>query len=58
MKELKSNNMKCVKVIKETPNNPLGTIQRLADKEADKKVDSGIFKYIPKSEWKASKAVK
>ena len=47
--------MKCVKVIKETPNNPLGTIQRLADKEADKKVDSGIFKYIPKSEWKAFK---
>lgn len=50
--------MKCVKVIKATPNNPLGSIQRLADKEADKKVDSGFFKYIPKSEWKASKAVK
>ena len=50
--------MKCVKVIKATPNNPLGTIQRLADKEADKKVDTGVFKYIPKSEWKASKAIK
>jgi hypothetical protein len=47
--------MKCVKVIKATHNNPLGTIQRLADKEADKKVDSGNFKYIPKSEWKTLK---
>ena len=50
--------MKCVKVIKATHNNPLGTIQRLADKEADKKVDSGIFKYTSKSEWKQSKLVK
>ena len=50
--------MKCVKVIKATHNNPIGTIQRLGDKEADKKVDSGIFKYISKSEWKTSKAVK
>ena len=47
--------MKCVKVIKATPNNALGTIQRLGDKEADKKVDSGIFKYISKSEWKSFK---
>jgi hypothetical protein len=47
--------MKCVKVIKATPNNTLGTILRLADKEADKRVDSGLFKYIPKSEWKAFK---
>ena len=47
--------MKCVKVIKATPNNALGTIQRLGDKEADKKVDSGIFKYTSKSEWKAFK---
>jgi hypothetical protein len=50
--------MKCIKVIKATPNNPLGTIQRLADREADKKVDSGIFMYISKSEWKQSKTVK
>ena len=47
--------MKCIKVIKATPNNALGTIQRLADREADKKVDSGIFKYTSKSEWKAFK---
>ena len=50
--------MKCIKAVKGTPNVPVGTIQRLADKEADKKVDSGYFKYVPKSEWKASKTVK
>lgn len=50
--------MKCVKATKGTINVPAGTIQRLSDKEADKKVDSGLFKYIPKSEWKVSKAVK
>lgn len=50
--------MKCIKAIKETPNTPLGTIQRLKDKEADEKVDKGNFKYIPKSEWKESKKTK
>ena len=53
--ELKSNNMKCVKVIKATPNNSLGTILRLENKEADKRVDSGIFTYVSKSEYKAFK---
>ena len=50
--------MKCIKAVKGTSNVPAGTIQRLADKEADKKVDSGYFKYIPKSEWKQLKTVK
>jgi hypothetical protein len=53
--ELKSNNMKCVKVIKATPNNALGTILRLENKEADKRVDSGIFTYVSKSEYKTFK---
>jgi hypothetical protein len=53
--ELKSNNMKCVKVIKATPNNALGTILRLENKEADKRVDKGIFMYVSKSEYKAFK---
>lgn len=47
--------MKCVKVIKATPNNALGTILRLENKEADRRVDSGFFTYIPKSEWKTFK---
>ena len=51
----KSNNMKCVKVIKATPNNALGTILRLENKEADKRVDSGIFTYVSKSEYKTFK---
>jgi hypothetical protein len=53
--ELKSNNMKCVKVIKATSNNALGTILRLENKEADKRVDSGIFTYVSKSEYKTFK---
>jgi hypothetical protein len=47
--------MKCIKAIKGTPNVPVGTIQRLADKEADRKVNSGYFIFISKSEWKAFK---
>ena len=53
--ELKLNNMKCVKVIKATHNNALGTILRLENKEADKRVDSGIFTYVSKSEYRAFK---
>ena len=49
--------MKCVKATKGTINVPSGTIQRLSDKEADKRVDSGLFKYVPKSEWKKSKVI-
>lgn len=47
--------MKCVKVIKATPNNALGTIYRLENKEADKRVDLGICMYVPKSEYKTFK---
>jgi len=47
--------MKCVKVIKATPNNALGTILRLENKEADKRVDKGIFAYVSKSEYKTFK---
>jgi hypothetical protein len=44
--------MKCIKSIKETKTVKLGTIQRVADKEADVKVQTGEWKFIPKSEWK------
>jgi len=53
--ELKSNNMKCIKSVTPTPNISVGTIQRLSDKEADRKVKSGYFIYVPKSEWKKFK---
>jgi hypothetical protein len=44
--------MKCIKSIKETKTVKLGTIQRVADKEADLRVNTGEWKFIPKSEWK------
>jgi hypothetical protein len=44
--------MKCIKSIKETKTVKLGAIQRVADKEADVKVQTGEWKFIPKSEWK------
>ena len=47
--------MKCIKITTPLPNTPVGTIQRLKDKEADQKVDKGQAVYIPKSEWKAFK---
>jgi hypothetical protein len=47
--------MKCIKSVTPTPNIPVGTIQRLSDKEANKKVKSGYFIYVPKSEWKKFK---
>jgi hypothetical protein len=44
--------MKCIKSIKETKTVKLGTIQRVADNEADIKVNTGEWKFVPKSEWK------
>jgi hypothetical protein len=47
--------MKCIQSIRETKNTQVGEIKRLEDKEAQQKVDSGYWKFIPKSEWKLSK---
>ena len=44
--------MKCIKVIKETKSNKVGVIRRVEDTEADSKVSTGYWKFIPKSEWK------
>jgi len=44
--------MKCIKSIKETKTVKLGTIQRVADNESDIKVNTGEWKFVPKSEWK------
>jgi hypothetical protein len=41
--------MKCIMKISD------GSITRIADEAAKKKVESGAFKYVPKSEWKALK---
>jgi hypothetical protein len=44
--------MKCIKVVKETKDNKIGTIRRVADTEADVKVSTGVWAFCPKSEWK------
>ena len=47
--------MKCIKAIKETKSYSLGEIRRTDDVDADQKVASGVWTFIPKSEWKISK---
>lgn len=49
--------MKCIKVIKETKDNKVGTIRRVADTEADTKVSTGVWSFCPKSEWKSATRV-
>ena len=44
--------MKCIKVVKETKDNKLGTIRRVTDSEADTKVSTKVWAFCPKSEWK------
>lgn len=44
--------MKCIKVVKEAKSYTLGEIRRVADIEADERVKTGIWKFVPKSEWK------
>jgi len=46
--------MKCVKAIKDSKYNKTGAILRVSDKDADEKVNSGYWMFIPKSEWKLS----
>lgn len=47
--------MKCIKLIKATKNTEIGLITRIDDKEAELKIKSGYWSYIPKSEWKEYK---
>ena len=44
--------MKCIKVVKETKDNKIGTIRRVTDSEADTKVSTKVWAFCPKSEWK------
>lgn len=44
--------MKCIKAIKETKSYSLGEIRRVDNQDADEKVRSGVWMFIPKSEWK------
>jgi hypothetical protein len=44
--------MKCIKAIKATKHTEVGEIRRVDNEEADLKVGSGLWKFIPKVEWK------
>lgn len=46
--------MKCIQAIKEGKYSTIGEIKRLEDKEANQRVDTGYWKFIPKSEWKSA----
>ena len=44
--------MKCIKAIKATKYSAIGDIKRVTDIEANEKVDTGYWKFVPKMEWK------
>lgn len=50
--------MKCIKSIKATKNTEIGHITRIDDVEAETKVKTGYWAYVPKSEWKIYKGTK
>jgi hypothetical protein len=54
LEKLNLENMKCIQAIKETKSYTLGEIRRTDNVDADQKVASGVWKFIPKSEWKLS----
>ena len=45
--------MKCIKSIKPIKDVELGSIKRIDDVEANIRVNSGNWKFVPKSEYKA-----
>jgi hypothetical protein len=45
--------MKCIQAVVENNKYKLGHISRLENKEADIKVSTGYWKFVPKSKWKA-----
>jgi hypothetical protein len=50
--------MKCIKTIKSTKNTEVGTIIRVNDADAENKVKTGYWQYVPKSEWKTYNGAK
>jgi hypothetical protein len=45
--------MKCIKCIKQTKSYDLDEVRRMDDIDANEKVKTGYWKFVPKSEWKA-----
>ena len=44
--------MKCIKAIKATKYSAIGDIKRVTDIEANERVETGYWKFVPKMEWK------
>jgi hypothetical protein len=44
--------MKCIKATKDSYQGKLGEVKRVSDLEADEKVKTGYWEYIPKQEYK------
>jgi len=44
--------MKCIKAIRATKYSEVGDIKRLTELEANEKVSTGYWKFVPKMEWK------
>jgi hypothetical protein len=47
--------MKCIKCIKVAKGYEIDEIRRVSDIDAEERVKGGYWKFIPKSEWKATK---
>jgi hypothetical protein len=47
--------MKCIKCIKVAKGYELDEIRRVSDVDAEERVKGGYWKFIPKSEWKATR---
>jgi hypothetical protein len=45
--------MKCIKCIKVAKGYELDEVRRMDDIDANEKVKTGYWKFVPKSEWKA-----
>ena len=44
--------MKCVKSVRETKSSKIGDIVRISNNDANEKVSTGYWMYVPKKEWK------
>lgn len=45
--------MKCIKAIKDGTYSKKGDVKRVENQEAQDRVDSKFWAFVPKSEWKA-----
>ena len=49
--------MKCIQAVRETKYAKVGDIKRVSDIEANEKVYTKYWKFVPKSEWKGTRKI-